>query len=362
MSGAIQGSNDCQQPLRLPPKAREHGKKARWLVVAAMAATITLVHQCHTVFVPIYKNEHAKRMLIHEAIVQQEVPRGYKSWDALGANGLKSRRVAVMTVQLAHETTGVSLQWLHFAQDTALMWLGLVLLFFYVRRWVPPSYALIAMLYVGVLGPLVAKHWYFHPWDRMSQVVWLAGFWAVAARSHVGVAAATVVGIPIANSSMLLAGLHFLATLREPGAYRGGQAGKWRTWAVAVGICIAAMAVEYTTRAPTPSGNLPFLEVLKAAVGVNIADMKAAMIVGWSPMLFWGLPLLLSLPLAPRLPKLLQAQLLWAALGVGAALTAHGGLKEVRNQVGFLFAAMPAFLVALQAWMGDDHAPSGPNV
>lgn len=154
--------------------------RREWILVAALASFITLVMQPWVGSLTIYADQmHERREVLHEAILHNTPPPG-RTWNDIGGNGVNIRVGTVYLAEGLRHLTG-SLTTAYFALDTAALWTSLLLLYAYLRRWMKLELTLVGVLYFAACLPLTYLFHYFHPWDRLSLVTWLALLLAMAA-------------------------------------------------------------------------------------------------------------------------------------------------------------------------------------
>jgi len=94
--------------------------------------------------------------------------------------------------------------------DTVCLFASLLLLFAYLKRWVPVSYAVIGILMYGAMLPLTYLFHQFQPWDRPSIVLWILLLMLIRAGPIWVIAPVLAVSAGIKYDTVLLPGLYWL--------------------------------------------------------------------------------------------------------------------------------------------------------
>lgn len=79
----------------------------------------------------------------------------------------------VHLAESVQQLSGWSLHDVYRGIDTLFLSLFLLGLFAYLRQWVPDLFALLGVMFAGVVLPLTYLMHYFHPWDRVQLCLWL---------------------------------------------------------------------------------------------------------------------------------------------------------------------------------------------
>lgn len=109
------------------------------------------------------------------------------------------------------ELSGLPLLKVYHAIDSVALFVALILLFGFLRGWAGRSIATIGVLYVAAILPLTYFLYVFHPWDRVSLVLWLAMLALLRRGRLVPFAIVLAASVAVKYDTVLLPGLYFLA-------------------------------------------------------------------------------------------------------------------------------------------------------
>lgn len=186
------------------------------LGVFALLQTVTLQHWIGqpNLYGP-RETVHAKKTLeLHEAILRNRPPTG-KSWEYFTPGGVTlSHRVG--TVYLAETLAAISgksifsvYKWL----DHGALFFTILFLFLFLKAQAPPLFSLVGVLFFCGAQVTTYFYHYFQPWDRISQLIWVLGLWAVYQRRFLFIAPAIILGVITKYDYLLLGGVYFLFLL-----------------------------------------------------------------------------------------------------------------------------------------------------
>ena len=282
---------------------------------------------------------------IHEALLTATPPPG-KTWTELGINSGTARRGALELAQLGHESTGIDVAHVYFAMDTLFLFISILLLWVWLRRWLPPPYALIGILYYAAVAPLTYLFFYFHPWDRLSACLWLVALLAMERRQLLLMLAAMAAGMYVKFDMILLPFLYATVTWKRA---------EWKAWALRVAAVFVVVWgiwqwLMWLYPIETPAGApLDFMAMRLLQI---VGDLRA-FAATWPPLLFMALPLTLIALCWRRLPLFLR----WSAAFVLGTLLFYAltvNFREVRAQVPMLCLLLPAALLSLRSILEPD--------
>ena len=149
--------------------------------------------------------------MLHRALVEGHPPEGM-TWRQLGANSTTHRVVVPLLAQSLSDLTGVPLRRVYYAIDYSSLVALFALLFLYLRRWLPVGWSLVGVLYLAAVLPTTYHFFYFHPWDRVSALVWLAALWCIRERQPLTLALALAVGMLVKFDLLFVPLLYAAAT------------------------------------------------------------------------------------------------------------------------------------------------------
>jgi hypothetical protein len=278
----------------------------------------------------------------HEAILHNQ-PAGGVSWDSLGMNGVNTRLGVVYLAEALHRTAGESIPQAYHTIDTVALAAGMLLLLLYLRRQVGEPLALAGALFVATLLPLTYQLFYFHPWDRVSFVLWIALLWLLAEERLVLFALLLPVAVFVKYDVILLPLLYGLHVMMRD------QRAPWRvpvrTVAVVAGLLLVSFGTHYALQAWRPGGAVPHSawDMLR-----RNADNAVNMGIAWPPLLAFPVPVLLAALGFRAARPWAQACALFGVFLL-AVFALQSNFAEVRAQVPVLLLLMPAALQALGA-------------
>ncbi len=203
--------------------------------------------------------------VLHRAIVTGHLPEG-TTWRSLGANGTSHRVVVPLFAQWLSDHTGVELRRVYYGIDFAALTALFAVLFLYLRRWLSLGWSLVGVLYLAAVLPTTYHFFYFHPWDRVSALVWLAALWCVRERRPL------VLGVVLAFGMLVKFDLLFVPLLY--GAATWGERRR-RTVLVTAGLCGVTFGVLALANAMRPdAAGAGYWMHLRELLAANIADAR----------------------------------------------------------------------------------------
>jgi len=180
----------------------------RFLLVAAFSILAATVLQEHLGSSTIYSPAHrTERMLLHEAILANSPPKGL-TWREIGAGGTNIRILTVYLADGLHRLTNADVNTIYKNIDTASMIVFLTMAFYYFEQMSGTVYALAGVLYMVFSFVTTYSFYYFHPWDRLSLVVWLLLLIAIKKKQFPAVAGLLVIGMLIKFDVILVPALY----------------------------------------------------------------------------------------------------------------------------------------------------------
>ena len=251
--------------------------------------------------------------------------------------------------ETVHRATGLPVQRVYFWLDTVALFAFLIVLYGFLRWWASPSQALVAVLLTILILPLTYALHFFHPWDRLSLLIWVALLWLLRAERLIAFGALLVVGMLVKYDLIFLPGLYFLTKLpfREP-----------RVLLTTAGLFLLSI------------GTYLFI-VLAFGSGLGERQMSAQVIANleqiWS-MKIWYAPLLgLAIPGALAVLGVPQADRFARACAGFAVLQCvplflRSNFAELRAEMPVVILLLPAALAGLDrlaAGSGRIHSSAG---
>lgn len=324
----------------LAPVRRARADWTRLLKVAllvGLAAAMTLTSQFWVGNATIYSEAlEPQRARQHEIILRNQLPPG-QTWDGIGANGTNIRVTTVYLADIVHRVTGLSLTLTYVLIDTLAIFLTLIATFVLLKHWLPPSYALLGLLYVGVILPLTYFLYWFHPWDRVSLLAWVVCILLLRSQRLLLFSITLALAVTIKYDIVLLPGLYFLAF--------SSRANWQRTALLTTAFFAIAFGVYFGLRVLRPGG-------FDRTVGLLEQVLRNLRVFRQEPLAYPPL-LALALPLCAGLVGLVYAdRFVRACFGFGVLLL--GALFLVSN-FDELRALMPVLLLILPAALAGVH-------
>jgi len=321
----------------LPAASKTLAKRPRLLLVM-LAAALTLGMQYWVGGATIYRSELVgAREALHSYILHNELPPG-QTWTTLGAHSSNIRIGVVLAAEVIHRSTGVPVYFAYKAIDTAALFAGMLLLFVFVRRWVPDVYAVLALLYFAAITPLTYFLHIFHPWDRPALVVWLVCLLLLRAKRLGYLAAVLPVAVAIKFDVMVLPVLYLLASVTR----ENWQSVTWRTVAMLVLTVGTYIALRLALPGGFDSERTPIEQV-----ALNLRDF-AAIPLFYPPLLVFGLPILLGLAGWTSADRFARACWVFAVI-LTVPLWAKTNFREVRAEMPLMLLFMPCATLGLRA-------------
>jgi hypothetical protein len=310
------------------------------LVLFALFATILLQRWIGgmTVYAP---ELDAKRSELHQAIVENQPPPG-RTWESLGARNTNTRVAVVWLAEGLHQSFGVPVLKAYFLIDTASLWLSLVLLFVLLRQWFEPIYCVVGVLYFIAVLPLTYLFYFFHPWDRVSQALWILMFLFIKRGQLPGLALALAASMIVKYDSVPVPAVYWLANAT--------RATFVSVTIRAVGLSLMAALILVVLLVAFPGGAAPLsARDTLARIASNVEAMSRMTLI-YPPLLMHGLPALVALVGWSRADRVARAG---ALVGVGCFVPLWflgSNFHEVRAEVPLTILLLPAALYGLR-WM-----------
>jgi len=148
----------------------------------------------------------------HYGILANKAPGG-AGWGAVGGLSIQKRIGVVYLAEGVRKFTNLSVGRVYKLLDSVFLFVALVGLYFYLRRWVPDTYALIGTLYFCGALPFQL----FHPWDRLQLALWIGLLSLVADRRFLILVCGLFVSILVKFDTVLLPFFYLLVHLRKDG-------------------------------------------------------------------------------------------------------------------------------------------------
>src|SRR3954469_14363107 len=230
------------------------------------------------------------RQVLHDSILHNAPPPG-ATWESIGARSTNLRIAIVVIAQTLQTVTGAALPAIYFAIDSTCLFIFLLLLWHLLNTWFGPLLALIGWLYVAAVLPLTYLFHYFHPWDRISQLLWVGLIMALRRRSFVAFALMLGCAVLAKFDAVMAPALYWLAHRHPSGVSRKLLLQTSVLFAISLGLF--GLLLLHAAVPGGPAGakalSLGIVETLRLNVW-NAVEMNWA----YPPILMHALPALLA--------------------------------------------------------------------
>ena len=314
------------------------------LALVWLLATITIGLQSWLGDQTIYSRSlERQREVFHFAILANEAPGG-AGWGAVGALSIQKRVGVVYLAEALRKLTGMAVGKVYKGLDTLFLFVSLVGLFFYLRRWLPDIYCLLGVLYFCTALPLTYFFQVFHPWDRLQLVIWIGLLWLVADRRFLLLMFGLLLSVLVKFDTILLPFFYFLAnTNRRNLARISGES---------LILLVLAFGAYFAVGRlfPAPLDTAGFDLNNAHLMLLRNAQVFAGLNVRFPPLLVLALPVLLSLLLLRSKPRFVWASVVFA-LGLTAVYMMFSNYEEVRAHIVVLVLVLPSALLSLRYFL-----------
>jgi len=320
------------------------------LLLITLCGIITITLQNYVGKKTLYeKDREEKRLFLHTAIFNNSLPEG-KSWNDYGAGGTNTRIFMVYAVEYLHRWTGAPVLKLYIIMDYIFLYLSLMLLFLYLRKWMEDPYCVIAILYTGI--SLIATYHYhtFHPWDRISFCIWIVLVWFIREKRDLLFVTLLVLSIPVKFDVIILPLFYLIYH------YYADPFARTKVFMKSFFFLILALALyellKYFYAQPgTGITNVLLIDslyVLPNRLMMNL-DQMSGLGLAYPPFLVFTLPLVFSFYRWQDKNLFMKISVLFA-LFILAVHFCLINLREVRAQTMVLLLLLPAALAGLKSF------------
>jgi hypothetical protein len=317
------------------------------LLLLAVAVVVTSVLQVWVAAPLLYRPNAAKALTVHNAILAQQPPDG-KTWSAIGANGLAQRLPTVWLAEGVHRVTGLSLGTVYLLQDSAFLLAELLLLMVWLRRFLPPAWAAVGWLWFVAIAPTTYLFYYFHPWDRPSQCLWLIVLIGLVDRRHWQFFGALALGMWVKVDMLLLPFIYAAVTFgeddRRKWLLRSGAA-----FGLSGGVFLALGLMH--PHEPNAAEQGRALQQL-AAILTDVRKLGFT----YPPILMFGLPVTLLALGYKKLALYHRAALVYTLL-VLCLYAATSEFRESRTHVPMFLLLLPGAMLVVREWLEGTPEP-----
>lgn len=309
-----------------------------------LLATITIGMQTWLGDETIYSKELTqKREELHFAILNNKAPGG-DSWAAVGGLSIQKRVGVVYLAEVIREKSGLAVGKVYKLLDSVFLFISLVSLFFYLRRWLPDVYCLIGVLYFCAVLPATYFFQLFHPWDRLQLAIWIGLLYLVSTRRYFALSIGLIVSIFIKFDTVLLPVFYLLVHFTRA---------RWLRTSVEFSVLlILAFGAYFTVGQMFPDPLDASRYTLDGVSSMSLSNWTAfvEMNVRYPPALVFSLPLFLSCFFL-----CFKDRYVWVSVVFALTLTAVHLLlthfEEVRAYMVVLVLIMPSALISLRCFV-----------
>jgi hypothetical protein len=312
-----------------------------------LSATITVGLQQWVGDQTIYAQKiEQQREAFHFGILANEAPGG-GSWGAVGGQSIQKRIGIVYLAESIRAATDLSVGKIYKLLDSVFLFISIVLLYFFLRRWLSQTYSLLGVLYFCAVLPLTYFFQLFHPWDRPQMAIWLVLLYLVASGRFYSLAAVLVVSILIKFDTVLLPFFYFMVHFSQARWRRTG--GETLVLLVAAFGTYAALGHWF----PDPLDSSRFtVDVALVTLERNL-QVLLGMHLRYPPLLVHALPVLLALLFLPGKDRFVWTAVVFG-LGLAGVYVTFTLFEEVRTHMIVLVLVMPSALISLQHLLEGD--------
>lgn len=317
-----------------------------WGVIALvwLLATITIGLQSWLGDQTIYSRSlERQREVFHFAILANEAPGG-AGWGAVGALSIQKRVGVVYLAEAARKFTGLAVGRVYKGLDTLFLFVSLLGLFFYLRKWLPDIYCLLGLLYFCTALPLTYFFQVFHPWDRLQLAIWIGLLWLVADRRFLPLMVGLLLSVLVKFDTILLPFFYLLANINRHNRVRTGLE--------SLVLLILAFGAYFAVGRlfPAPLDTAGFDWNNAHVTLLRNAQVFTNLNARFPPLLVHALPVFLSLLFLRWKPRFVWASVMFA-LGLTAVYMMFSNYEEVRAHIVVLVLILPSALISLRYFL-----------
>lgn len=316
-------------------------KTLKILLLMWLLAAITIGLQTWVGNQTIYSNDlEQKREDFHFGILANKAPGGGR-WGDVGALSIQKRVGVVYLAESIRKYTGHAVGKIYNLLDTVFIFISLLSLFFYLRRWVPDVYCLLGTLYFCAVLPLTYFFQLFHPWDRLQLAITIGLFYLVAERQFILLALGLFVSIFVKFDTMLLPFFYFLVHFTKT---------HWqRTSIESIALLVLAFGTYFALGKlfPAPLDASHFTWDGALLMLLSNAQKFIEMNVRYPPLLVHALPVFLSLLFLRSKTRFVLASMIFG-LGLTLIYMLFTNYEEVRTHMVVLVLVLPSAMISIR--------------
>ena len=281
-----------------------------------------------------------KRLQLHSAILANQPPAG-QTWESLGARNTNTRVATVWLAEGMHRILGLPVLKAYFVIDTVSLWVSLLLLFYLLRQWFEPLYCVIGVSYFISVLPLTYLFYFFHPWDRVSQCLWILIFLCIKREWFAGLAVTLAASMAVKYDTVPVPAIYWLAKVTRstlvPVTLR----------ALVLSLMAVGILVGLVTLFPAGASAPPNASDAWARISFNVESLERMKLI-YPPLLMHGLPAVFALAGWPRADQVARAGVVVGLACLVPLWFVGSNFHEVRAQVPLTILLLPAALSGLQ--------------
>ena len=350
METAIEEETAIEDPRSTDSWMRLDGPRATWLrrgLLVLFVGVSTMISQYWVGNSTIYRSAlDQKRELVHQYLLHNQLPPGV-TWESMGTNSTNIRVGAVFLAEAMHRVLHISILKAYVLLDTVALFCAMILLFVYLQRWFENIYCLVGVMFFSVVLPLTYMLFFFHPWDRLSLIVWLTALYLVRERRLWLLAVVLVIGMLIKYDVLLFPGLFFLAYVDR---------GNWlRTGLITLLLFTVTFGMLKLVVLLRPGGFDSQVTVAQI-VAINLAVLKEQRL-AWPPFLGFSVPIVMAAIGFRSGDRFIQASALFGMLLFIPFIFASN-MAEFRTEVPILLCLLPAAVLGTKVLLAPASAES----
>ena len=243
------------------------------------------------------------------------------------------------------DVTGIAVHHVYWLQDSFFLLVELLLLMAWLRRFMPQPWALVGWLWFVAVAPTTYLFYYFHPWDRPSQCLWLLALTGLVDRRHWRFFAALAAGMAVKMDMLFLPFLYAAVTYGD---------GERKTWLARSGAALAIVGAIFawqTAMFPREPNALEHGHAWAqiAAIWTDLKNMGFT----YPPLLMFGLPIALLASGWRKLERYHRVALLYT-LPVLALYAVTSEFRESRTHVAMFLMLLPGAVLVVRQWIDRD--------
>lgn len=293
------------------------------------------------------KNLEQKREELHFGILANRAPGG-ASWGAVGARSIQKRIGVVYLAEGIRKLTGLAVGQIYKLLDSFFLFVSLLCLYFYLRKWVPDLYCLLGIMYFSAALPLTYFFQLFHPWDRLQLAIWMGLLYLIAERRFLPLALGLILSILVKFDTILLPFFYFLVHFSK---------GQWQRASFESFMLLVLAFGTYTVLGqlfPAPLDSSHFTWDSALVMLRSNAQTLIGMNLRYPPLLVHALPLFLALFFLRSKDRFVRSSIVFA-LGLSIVYILFTNYEEVRAHMLVLVLLLPSALITLRNFLEQNR-------